>query len=266
MKYLIFIFSLLFFSTGPEAKIPYPYWKKISLNLNDWHGVPIKIVMVSDLHLGHGLQKKFMQSIVERINEKNPDLVVIAGDLTSMNAHTIKDMLSPLKDLKTKQGIYFVPGNHDYYHGLEILLDVLPQLNVTALVNRNVIIKKQFNLVGLGDTTGRREHYLPPDYQAAFEGIDNNLPTILLTHKPRQIRSADTRVDLALAGHTHNGQILPLKGFAKLYDHYLYGLYKFPGNRFVYVSSGAGVSQGIPFRMATNSEIVEIDLGGKEFQ
>ncbi len=76
---------------------------------------PLTIVHLTDIHLGVFLQKDFLQAIVTLSNEQGPDLVVITGDIIDMPPEAIGDMLDPLKQLKTRYGVFCVPGNHEYY-------------------------------------------------------------------------------------------------------------------------------------------------------
>ena len=94
-----------------------------------------------------------------------------------------------------------------------------------------------------------------PDFVNVFNGINPNLPTILLTHQPRSLKYLERDVDLVICGHTHGGQIFPFSLLVWLNQKYVYGLYNINNNMQLYVSSGAGL-WGPPFRVLTNSEIV----------
>jgi uncharacterized protein len=260
VKKLLIITSLLFFSINALAGITHPAWKKISLPLERWQGPPFRMVMVSDLHLGLYLRHGFLNGLVKRINEHQPDLVVIVGDLLSWNPARSAEMLSPLKDLKAPLGVFFSPGNHEFCHRLPPLLKILQENNVTVLINKTVALNKQFNLMGVSDPLAKLAGGETPNFDKADLDRNSELPTILLAHQPRLVRRADDQVDLTLSGHTHNGQIFPMHLVVWLEQKGLiYGLYRWPGNRYQYVSSGAGVS-GLPLRLFSRSEIVEFQL------
>ena len=229
---------------------------KIS-NLNE----PLSIVQISDVHIGKTITKEFLQEIVNSINELKADIVAITGDLIDIDAQKIKDELDPLKDIENKYGTYFVPGNHEYFHGVDGIIEHLGKLNVKTLGNENLQVGG-VNLVGVYDLLATRMgHEKKPNLKAALKGVDRNLPTILLTHQPKfaNFVNGKDKIDLILSGHTHAGQIFPFGYLVLLDQPYLYGLYNHNKNTQIYVSSGTGY-WGPPIRFKAPSEIVKIEL------
>ena len=218
----------------------------------------LKIAMITDVHIGEFLQKEFMAKLVSDINLSKPDIVVIVGDLVDVSAQFIGDFLDPLRDLKSTFGTYYVPGNHEYYHGVDGILEKISSLGIGVLGNKNEKVGG-INLAGVYDLAGFRFKNLEPNLEAALAGRDETLPTILLSHQPKFIKTMQKDVDLVLCGHTHAGQIFPFGILVLLDQGFLHGLYKINDKMQAYVSSGAGF-WGPPVRIFAPSEIAILNL------
>jgi len=229
----------------------------------DGLGETLSIVQLSDVHLGKSLGKAFLDDLVLRINSLDADIVVITGDLVDMPVSKIGDQLESLRTLKSRFGVYFVPGNHEYFYGVHTIMERLEALGVTVLKNRSVLIDGRINLVGVTDMMGKRFDFLPPDLPQAFLHVRNDLPTVLLSHQPKIVQDlTDEKVDLILSGHTHGGQIFPFGLLVLLDQPYLSGLYRHSARTQVFVSNGAGY-WGPPVRVMAPSEIVILRLKAK---
>ena len=220
----------------------------------------LNIVQVCDVHIGKSLGKEFLDSIVKDINSLNADIVVIVGDLVDLKVDKIGDKLDSLKEIKSRFGVYFVSGNHEYFHGVEDICEHLRSLHVRVLENESVVINKVINLAGITDLIGRRFAILEPDLSKALLQTDSNLPTVLLAHQPKITKELkNEKIDLILSGHTHGGQIFPFGLLVLLDQPYLSGLYQHSENTQIFVSNGAGY-WGPPIRVLAPSEIVKIRL------
>ena len=212
------------------------------------------------MHIGKSLGKSFLDGIVKDINILNADIVVITGDLVDLNVDDIGDKLDSLKDIKSRFGVYFVSGNHEYFHGVEAICEYLKSLHVKVLTNESVVINQQINLVGITDLMGRRLGILKPDLRKALLHVNPELPTVLLAHQPKITNELkNEKIDLILSGHTHGGQIFPFGLLVLLDQPYLAGLYQHSKNTQIFVSNGAGY-WGPPIRVMAPSEIVKIKL------
>ncbi len=225
-------------------------------------GFPVNgftIVQLTDVHIGRTVKRDFLQRIVERTNAMQPDMVVITGDLYDRAPDEIASDLEPLKSLHAPT--YFVAGNHEYFHGIESILESVRSLGITPLSNHAIRIgsgERYFNLVGLNDLSGSRFGVLPPDADRAYQAVDQSRPTIVLSHQPRSISLVqDKRCDLMLSGHTHGGQIFPFGLVVKLAQPYLSGLHEFQQGKQIFVSRGTGY-WGPPLRVLAPSEISRI--------
>ncbi len=238
-----------------------PTLRRISIEIRDFKSHGFKIVQLSDIHIGNIIKKDFVQRMVQKVNDLKPDLIVITGDLVDAEIETIKEDLEPLKNLRSKHGTYFVLGNHEYYHDPIITMQHIKTLDIIILENESVQIENHFNLVGLNDHFGHRVGILEPDLPKAFTGVDQTLPTIVLTHQPKMVKELETyKPDLIVSGHTHGGQILPFGLLALLDQPYLGGLYTHNEDTQIFVSKGVGFGGGLAIRVFADNEIVEIEL------
>jgi len=218
------------------------------------------IVQISDVHIGKSLGKEFLDLIVQKINTLEADIVVITGDLVDLHVSEIGDKLDSLKDIKSKFGVYFVSGNHEYFHGVEQICEHLKSLHVKVLKNENLVIDDVLNLVGITDLMGRKMNLFKPNLHKAMAGVDEKLPTVLLAHQPKITKELNNeKIDLILSGHTHGGQIFPFGLLVLLDQPYLSGLYQHSKKIQIFVSSGTGY-WGPPIRVLAASEIVNIRL------
>src|SRR5262249_14984062 len=90
--------------------------KRVKVTLSRWRRPGSYVIaQLSDIHIGPTLHKDFLQRIVAQVNELEPDLVVITGDLVDGSVATLGEHVRPLADLRAKDGVYFVTGNHENY-------------------------------------------------------------------------------------------------------------------------------------------------------
>ncbi|WP_257638050.1 metallophosphoesterase [Campylobacter concisus] len=213
------IFVIACFLKGIFNALMPPKIRQVDIKIKNLQS-SLKIAMITDVHIGEFLQKDFIKKLVNDINLANPDIVVIVGDLVDVNAAFIEDFLEPLKSLKSTYGTFYVPGNHEYYHGIDGILEKISSLGIEILGNKNKKIAS-INLAGVYDLAGIRFKHLEPNLDEALTGRDPSLPTILLSHQPKFIKTMQKDVDLVLCGHTHAGQIFPF-GLLVLLDQGFY--------------------------------------------
>lgn len=249
-------------------------------NLPDaWKGKTI--IQLSDLHLGPIYRAGFLNRVTEKINNLKPDLILITGDLFDGMDGSFDSFIKPLSELKAKQGVYFVTGNHEGYLNLKEPLAVLKKASITVL-NDEILDINGLQLVGISypvyNGNGTKEK------KAMFESTDYHpeKPTILMYHTPTNAVHENTtlghqqssaywrpdldfsfakkmKVDLQLSGHSHQGQFFPFNLIARLvYGQYSYGLNR-DGDFAIYTTSGTG-TWGPPLRTFTKSEIVAFTL------
>jgi uncharacterized protein len=224
---------------------------------------PYSMVQISDIHIGGLIDKDFIKSLVNKVNILNPDIVVITGDLVDTKLDFAKAALDELKNLKSKFGTFFIVGNHEYFHGVQPIIDYVNSLGIKTLENENVYIgekDKGFYLSGVYDRFGDRYGLYKPDIKKALENTHLE-PTILLAHQPKYIEELETTegIDLILSGHTHGGQIFPFNYLVKLQQPYVRGLHQHNETTQIYVNKGTGF-WGPPMRLGASSEITFLKL------
>jgi len=211
------------------------------------------IVQLTDIHIGPILGEQFAEEVVAKVNALQPDLIVITGDIVDGRLEELRPHVEPLRELKARDGVYVVTGNHEYYWNANAWLEHLRSLGLEILSNRHVTIGDAFELAGVDDSTATE------DLPRALAGRDPALPVVLLAHHPSTIaRAVAAGVDLQLSGHTHGGQLLPLGWLSRLFEPRVAGLGRF-GRTWLYVSEGTGF-WGPPMRVGTSSEIALLTL------
>jgi predicted MPP superfamily phosphohydrolase len=221
-----------------------------------------RIAVVSDIHLGPLTGRAHTERIVRMINDTGPDLVAIVGDVVDGTVEELGSAAEPLRDLVSREGIFFVTGNHEYFvEDPPSWLHELERLNVQPLRNENTAIRRgaaAFDLAGVNDIAGEQRSD-PPDFDRALKGVDPSRPTILLAHQPVQVDKAAARdVDLQLSGHTHGGQMWPFHYVVRLAQPSLAGL-STVGNTQLYVTRGAGF-WGPPVRIGAPPDVTVLSL------
>jgi predicted MPP superfamily phosphohydrolase len=224
-----------------------------------------RIAVVSDIHLGPLSGRSHTERIVRMINESEPDLVAIVGDLVDGTVAELGTAAEPLRDLSSREGNFFVTGNHEYFvDDPSEWLRELERLGVQPLRNENTAIRRgnaAFDLVGVNDIAGEEKDD-PPDFDRALSGTDASRPTVLLAHQPVQVTEAAARgVDLQLSGHTHGGQMWPFHYIVRAVQPALAGLSTVENTQ-LYVTRGAGF-WGPPVRVGAPPDITVLSLQGK---
>ncbi|GAB5897585.1 metallophosphoesterase [Mycolicibacterium mageritense] len=221
-----------------------------------------RIAVVSDIHLGPLSGRAHTERIVEMINATEPDLVAIVGDLVDGTVEELGAAAEPLRDLHSREGTFFVTGNHEYFvDDTASWLRELERLGLQPLRNENTAISRgaaAFDLAGVNDVAGKNRSD-PPDFDRALSGVAVDRPTILLAHQPVQVHEAAARgVDLQLSGHTHGGQMWPFHYVVRLAQPTLAGLSTVDDTQ-LYVTRGAGF-WGPPVRIGAPPDISLLTL------
>ena len=222
---------------------------------------PVKIVAVSDLHLGNGTGKTALKRYVKMINEQNPDLILIAGDLIDNSVVPLytEKMMEELSELKAPLGVYMVPGNHEYISGIKASARFIQDTPIQLLRDSVVTLPNGMQLIGRDDRSNTARRSL----QELMAGIDKSNPIILLDHQPYKLTESEAAgVDLQFSGHTHRGQVWPMNWVTDHIYEQSHG-YRQWGNSHIYVSSGLSL-WGPPFRIGTESDMAVFHLSTKK--
>jgi uncharacterized protein len=219
-----------------------------------------RIVQMTDVHVGPTIGRGFVEAVVRETNALAPDMVVITGDLVDGSVAQLRDLVEPLRDLRAKDGVFFVTGNHEYYSGADEWIAHLRSMGVRVLRNERVDVRGLFDLAGVDDSSAARA--LPhhgQDVAKAMEGRDPSRAVVLLAHQPKAIAEARRNdVDLQLSGHVHGGQLVPFNWLVRLDQPFVSGLHLVE-RTWIYVSTGTGY-WGPPMRVGPGAELTHIEL------
>ena len=167
------------------------------------------IVQLSDIHLGTFVGEREIRSALELVKRAKPDLVVLTGDLLDHDPDYARVLADMAQRLGAHAPVFGIPGNHDYYAGVQATLGSLRKGGAQVLVNQGqTIAEGKIALLGVDDVWARRRNAAAgPDVQSALATMPQDLPRVLLCHNPVYFPEAAPHVDLQLSGHTHGGQI-----------------------------------------------------------
>jgi predicted MPP superfamily phosphohydrolase len=225
----------------------------------------MKIVAVSDIHLGSIIRKRSMRHLSRMISQEEPDIVLFLGDLLDGTIGPVlrDDLLSYLILPELKYGKFAITGNHEFMSDLKKSIPYIESKGIRMLSDEVVRLDNGMQIAGRTDRTamqGRANGRASLD--SLLSGIDASAPLILLDHQPYGLAAlAGTAVDLQLSGHTHNGQMWPLTLITDRMFELSHG-YKMFGKTHVIVSSGFGI-WGPLMRIGTRPEILSITLRGR---
>ncbi len=235
----------------------------------------LRIVQVTDSHLGAIIDAEGMARYAEEISSLSPDLVVVTGDFVDDDTSR-EDLLggcAALGAIRSTYGVFFVYGNHDrgYFDSSSRgwnaadLRSELEKNGVTILEDESVLVDGRFYVVGRKDRSaeGRGDGRLTAE--ALLSGLDPDLYKIVLDHQPHDFDAeAAAGSDLVLCGHTHGGQFIPINYVGEWIgeNERSYGLERRGGTVFI-VSSGIS-NWTFQFKTGCRSEIVIVDIHGTE--
>jgi predicted MPP superfamily phosphohydrolase len=224
----------------------------------------MRIVHISDLHIGEFYKKEHLKKVVAQVNQLKPDLLCFTGDLVEDNVDILKECIPILQQLHAPLGKIAILGNHDYKIGKQgVVSDTLQKSGFTFLRNQHTALNKmesQLFIAGVDDMFGG-----VPNIPASVQGIPPNQFTILLAHEPDLADTAvQYPVQLQLSGHSHGGQVrLPFYGPIFTPDgakKYVRGLKKLQSSKLIlYVNRGIGTTF-LPFRFNCRPEITVMTL------
>jgi predicted MPP superfamily phosphohydrolase len=254
--------SALWDITMPEVEVKLPRFPRA---LDGY-----TIALMTDVHIGPLLDGKFLRQLAEKVNGVRPDMIAIAGDLVDGHVRRIGAQVAELRRMQSRDGTYFVTGNHEYYSHAADWIEFLPKLGLHVLLNEHLTItpgrsapngSASFDLAGVPDQ--RAAAYsgnVGPDPQLAVKGRDDQRELIMLAHQPVQvIRNSEAGVGLQLSGHTHGGQLMPFGMIAAIAQPYVAGLHRHTPDTQIYVSRGTGF-WGPPMRVMAPAEVTVLRL------
>ncbi len=217
------------------------------------------LVQLSDVHVGPFTSNRRLRRIVERVNTLAPDLVVITGDLADEKPAHLTEAMLLLGNLRARHGVLAVPGNHDFFAGVDA--GEHWEGGIRFLRNERVTVAGAIEVYGIDDdpAVARTQGSRTACFEQVIGSETRQSPSIVLFHQPLGYpRLAEMGVGLVLSGHTHGGQFWPVSWLSRLFYPYNAGHYQIGASHF-YVSRGTG-TWGPPMRLGVPSEIVHMRL------
>jgi len=219
----------------------------------------LKILQVSDIHLGLVVRGKRLDKILDIVRSENPDLLVSTGDLVDGQINHLLGLPERFQQIRPKYGKYAITGNHEYYAGIEHSLEFTRKAGFTIL--QGAAIKDAIiNIVGVSDPAGRtfgiKEE---PSEKALLDSVNNGRFTLFLKHRPVVEPGSPGLFDLQLSGHTHHGQIYPFTWFTTMVFPMNAGTFHLDKNSLLHVNRGTG-TWGPPIRFLVPPEVTVIEL------
>ena len=228
-------------------------------------GGQLRIVHLSDLHLGFIQNARFAADLVRRVNALCPDLVCISGDIFSDTLRPIKapdNMASVLSGMRAQFGVFACPGNHDAGEE-DAMAAFLRKAGIRMLSEEALFPAGNLALIGRADASPGGVRKLRAPIGECLIGTDPLQYRIVLDHQPGAVgEAAQAGADLLLCGHTHGGQFFPIRLFIEKRFPYCAGLYTC-GGMTVAVSPGSGAGAP-PIRLGSRGEIFVLTVRQRE--
>ena len=238
----------------------------------------LKAVLVADLHMGYAIGVDHITNMVEKINQQDADIVIIAGDIFDNSYDGMDDpegIKAQLKSIKSKYDVYAVYGNHDIDEKIlmgftfdwggkqlhsEKMTNFMKECNIKLINDESVLINDEFYLVGRRDTDKPgTEDGTRAEISELTKDLDKTKPIFVLSHEPDELqKTADAGADIDFSGHTHDGQLFPGNLTIGLFWENPCGMIK-KDNMYSIVTSGVGV-YGTFMRVGTDAEICSVDI------
>jgi predicted MPP superfamily phosphohydrolase len=222
------------------------------------------IVQLTDLHISRLFPATWTRAVVEATNRLGVDLIVVTGDVIDGSVERRRTGVEPLRGLHAPDGIYLIPGNHEYLSGYDPWMAHLAALGMRVLANAHAVIARgadRLVLAGVTDPSARGADRPLPDLGKALAGCPPHAPIVLLEHEPGRARqAAEHGVALQLSGHTHGGMMIGLDRLvANANGGFVSGRYAVDGMT-LYVNNGTGIWPGFALRLGRPSELTRITL------
>lgn len=220
----------------------------------------LKIVQISDVHIGLIIRGERLKRIIEQVKNAGPDVLVATGDLVDGQINNIGELAGLFKDIRPRFGKFAITGNHEFYAGLDRALAFTRESGFLVLRGEGVTVEGLINIAGVDDPQGKAYgDFKDIPERELLSGLSKGKFTLLLKHRPLVDKTAVGLFDLQLSGHAHKGQIFPFSLVTWLYYPVHAGYVNLSGSSNLYVSRGAGTA-GTPIRFLSQPEVTVIEL------
>jgi predicted MPP superfamily phosphohydrolase len=220
----------------------------------------LRIVQISDVHLGLIVREEKLKRILKEVKTANPDILVSTGDLVDGQIDSLTGLTELFKEIHPRYGKFAITGNHEFIAGFNQSLDFTEKAGFTVLRGEGLTVSGLINIAGVDDPAGKLYGlFRDVREKELLSGLPGDKFTLLLKHRPLVDENALGLFDLQLSGHTHKGQIFPYSLLTKIYYPAHAGYLNLFNNSSLYVSSGAG-TWGPPIRFLSPPKITVIEL------
>ncbi|MER2265406.1 metallophosphoesterase [Methylobacterium oxalidis] len=222
------------------------------------------LLHLSDLHISRLFPMEWAQAVVARTNELRSDLIVVTGDFIDGSLAARRAAVEPLRALTARDGVWAVPGNHEYFFDYDAWMRHLAGLGIRVLANAHTVLRRDGGalvVAGVTDRSAPATGHPGPNLAAALAAAPADAPVVLLDHQPANAALAAAHgVKLQLSGHTHGGMIRGLDRLvARVNAGFVSGAYQV-GDMLLYVSNGTALWPGFALRLGRPSELTRITL------
>jgi hypothetical protein len=266
LRYGAALLAALLAAIGVGNAVQVPLVKDVTVAIRDLPAPfdGYRIVQLTDLHVSRLFTARWAQAVVSRSNAAGADLIVVTGDFIDGSVHMRRIDVESLRHLQAPDGVYAIPGNHEYFFDYRAWMRHLSGMGFRMLPNAHAVIERggaRLVVAGVTDVSAPTVGEAPPDLDLALRGAPAEAPIVLLDHQPRRARTSAARgVALQLSGHTHGGMIIGLDRLvARANAGFVSGRYEL-GGMTLYVSNGTGLWPGFALRLGVPSEITRITL------
>jgi hypothetical protein len=220
---------------------------------------PLRIVQISDVHIGLTVSENRLKKIMRIVREAHPDILVSTGDLVDGSMDGRKESIELLQAVTPRYGKFAITGNHEFYAGLGQALAFTNKAGFHILRGEAVTVGDVINIVGVDDPSGPGYGSSSTGEKAVLSSVSKGKFTLFLKHRPTVDAESAGLFDLQLSGHVHDGQIFPFRLITRFFYPFIAGLYHLHDGSALYVSRGSG-TWGPPIRVLAPPEVTVIEL------
>ncbi len=266
IRYAIGLAALGLAAFGVAGAIRIPPVKNVEIAIRDLPEAfdGYRLLQLTDLHLSRLFPASWAETLVQKANGLKTDLIVVTGDFIDGRLDRRRADVAPLAKLQAPDGVFAIPGNHEYYFGYDDWMRHDASLGIRMLMNAHAVIEREAGrivIAGVTDLSAFGRPMPDPDLAAALKDAPARAPVILLDHQPRMAaETAKAGVALQLSGHTHGGMVLGLDRLvARANSGFVSGHYQV-GAMQLYVNNGTALWPGFALRLGRPSELTVFTL------
>jgi predicted MPP superfamily phosphohydrolase len=266
IRYAIGLAALGLAAFGVAGAIRIPPVKNVEIAIRDLPEAfdGYRLLQLTDLHLSRLFPASWAETLVQKANGLKTDLIVVTGDFIDGRLDRRRADVAPLAKLQAPDGVFAIPGNHEYYFGYDDWMRHDASLGIRMLMNAHAVIEREAGrivIAGVTDLSAFGRPMPDPDLAAALKDAPARAPVILLDHQPRMAaETARAGVALQLSGHTHGGMVLGLDRLvARANGGFVSGHYQVGGMQ-LYVNNGTALWPGFALRLGRPSELTVFTL------